>query len=135
MTLKNFIPERLAITGLIVTLSLVIVFHILVISGLIPFQIVWGGRLTDRSQMLAFEAFSIIINLLMLSIIAIRAGLIKLNISRKFINIVLWMMSTLFLLNTIGNIFSNNELEKIIFTPLTLLLFLLTFRLALNKNE
>lgn len=133
MMLKNFIPERIAINGLIITLSLIIIFHFLVITGIIPFKIVWGGRLTDRSQMLAYETASIIINLLMLLVTTIRAGFIKTSINRKFINIILGIMSALFLLNTIGNLLSNNDLERLIFTPLTFILFILTFQLSIKK--
>lgn len=132
--LKSFIPEPIAINGLIITISLVIVFHFLVIAGIVPFDIVWGGRLRDRAQMLAFETASIIINLIMLLIISIRAGFIKTSIKMKFINIMIGIMSVLFLLNTIGNLLSNNDLEKLIFTPLTFILFILTFQLSI-KNE
>jgi hypothetical protein len=106
-----------------------------VIIGVIPFEIVWGGRLADKSQMFAFEIASVIINLFMLAVIAIRASLIKINIGKRFINIVLWLMSALFLLNTIGNLLSNNELEKLLFTPLTFMLLIFSFRLAIGKNN
>lgn len=36
--------------------------------SVIPFEIVWGGRLKDKSQMLAFETASVIINLFMLTV-------------------------------------------------------------------
>ena len=42
------------------------------------------------------------------------------------------LMALLFALNTAGNLLAVNPLEKIIFTPLTLLLALLSFRLVLT---
>jgi hypothetical protein len=42
-------------------------------------------------------------------------------------------MAGLFFLNTIGNLLSNNQLEKILFTPLTTILFVFSLRLAIDK--
>jgi membrane protein DedA with SNARE-associated domain len=46
----------------------------------------------------------------------------------------LWVMFCLFLFNTLGNILSENHLEKIIFTPVTIVLSLLMLVLILKKN-
>jgi hypothetical protein len=134
MMLKSYITERIAINGLCLILSSVIVFHLLVILGVIPFDIVWGGRLKDRSQMVSFELTSILLNLIMLAVVTIKAELIKIPVNKKIIRILLWLMALLFLLNTIGNLLSNNQLEKIIFTPLTFLLSLFSIRLAIGNQ-
>jgi len=132
---KNYLSERLSIYGLLISLSMIIGFHILVITGIIPYQIVWGGRLENFSQMLSFEAVSISLNLLMIAIVAIYANFLKWKINQVAIQIGLWVMFVLFFINTIGNLFSINELEKLIFTPVTLLLSLFSLRLALNKSK
>lgn len=134
MTFNNLITERLATNGILIILSSIIVFHVLVILGVIPFEIVWGGRIKDRSQMISFETASILLNLLMLTAVAISGGLIKIKINPMIIRSILWIMAFLFLLNTIGNLLSNNQLEKILFTPLTLVLLLFSFRLAIIKK-
>lgn len=133
--MKNFISERFAIYGLLISLSLIAGFHLLVISGIIPFQIVWGGRLENSSQMLSFETVSISLNLLMIAIVAIYANLLKWRINQLVIRIGLWAMFILFFINTIGNLFSINELEKLIFTPITLVLSLFSLRLAITKSK
>ena len=133
--MKNFISERFAINGLFTILSLVVIFHLLVMLRIIPFEIVWGGRLQDSSQMLAFETVSVIINLIMLAVVGIKAGFLKTRINRMIIKIALWLMVVLFLVNTIGNLFSNNEFEKLVFTPLTLILLIFSFRLAVSKDK
>jgi len=51
----------------------------------------------------------------------------------KIGRVVMWIMFVLFTANTIGNLFSLNELESIIFTPITLVLALQTLRLALHR--
>ena len=135
MTVKNYLSERLSIYGLLISLSMIIGFHILVITGIIPYQIVWGGRLENFSQMLSFEAVSISLNLLMIAIVAIYANFLKWKINQVAIQIGLWVMFVLFFINTIGNLFSINEQEKLIFTPATLLLSLFSLRLALNKSK
>jgi hypothetical protein len=126
---------QFALRGLLTILSLVVVFHFLVLLGIIPFEIVWGGRLKDRSQMPVFETVSILLNLVMLTIVGIKAGLLKVNVNRMIINIALWLMFGLFLLNTIGNLFSNNEFEKMVFTPLTLILSIFSLRTAISKDK
>jgi hypothetical protein len=131
--MKKLLTERTAIYSLLLILSLIVVFHFLVLLGVIPFQVVWGGRLTERAQMMRFEMVSIIVNLLMLAIVALRAGWWKVLISPVIIRVALWLMCGLFLLNTLGNLFSINKFEKLVFTPLTLILSLCCLRLALGK--
>jgi hypothetical protein len=102
--------------------------------GIIPFEIVWGGRLTDSAQMIQFEIVSITLNLVMLVTVAIRSEHLNVNINKKIITVALWIMVGLFLLNTIGNLLSSNALEKILFTPLTILLAILSWRLAIRAG-
>jgi hypothetical protein len=124
--------KRIATIGLLFILTLVILFHLLVITGVVPFQIVWGGRLKDTSQMLVFETLSILLNGLMLSVVVIQAGLARVSLHRLTLKIAFWLMGALFFVNTIGNLVSLDALEQVVFTPLTLLLALFSFRLAIN---
>ncbi len=71
----------------------------------------------------------------MLQIVLIRAGYFKLKINPVIIKIALWIMAFLFLLNTIGNLFSENDFEKLAFTPLTLILAIFCIRLATTNNS
>lgn len=132
--MNKFISSRVASTGLLLIFSLVILFHVLVLAGVIPFTIVWGGRIQNQEQMISFEFISILINIIMVAVVAIYAGYLNLKINPKIIKVALWMMVVIFLLNTIGNLFSNNEIEKMIFTPLTLLLAIFSLRLAMEKQ-
>ncbi len=130
--LEISIPKEFAINGLLVILSIVVIFHLLVLTSIIPYQIVWGGRLQDASQMMMFETVSIALNLFMLAAVAVHARHIKISISPVVTTVILWIMFVLFLINTVGNLFSNNQLEKIIFTPLTFLLAVFSLRAALK---
>ncbi len=130
--MRQIISERIATIALLTIFSLTILFHILIIMGVIPFDIVWGGRLESREQMISFEITSIFLVIIMLATVAIYAGYLKIRINAMVIKAALWFMVVLFLINTIGNILSNNEMEKLIFTPVTLLLSLLCLRLAIE---
>lgn len=125
---------RFAQIGMILIFVLTIVFHLLVLTGVIPFEIVWGGRLKSEAQMLPYELVSIAINLIFLFFILTSAGYVRLKISGRFLRIVFWIMFALFLLNTLGNIMSDNTLERIIFTPVTAILSVFSFILARKSN-
>jgi hydrogenase-4 membrane subunit HyfE len=131
----NFIPQRFAATTLIVLFILIIIFHGLALAGIIPYNMLRGGRLQNYEQMLVFETVSIILNVLMLAIVSIHTEVLKIKLSKHVTTVALWIMSILFLMYTFGNLVSKNELEKIIFTPVTLLLTLLCLRLALLKHQ
>ena len=118
--------------GLIIILSAVLVFHFLVLLKVIPYKIVWGGRLKSDTQMYRFEVVSIFTNLIFLAIVFAYSGILLSDISPNIISILLWIMAALFALNTLGNLMSKNKWEKIIFTPLTLLLSVFCLILALH---
>ena len=127
----NFIPKRFAIHLLLLLFTAVMLFHLLVMLGVIPFEIVWAGRLT-REKMIQFESASLLLNGVMLTVIGIYAGYVNLNVNPKILKGALWIMVALFFLNTLGNLYSNNDLEKIIFTPVTMLLTVFCLRLAMD---
>ncbi|HYF02078.1 MAG TPA: hypothetical protein VEC36_01785 [Patescibacteria group bacterium] len=130
--MKKILSESIATKGMLTIFSLTIIFHILVLVGVIPFGIVWGGRLQDRNQMLIFETVSIIINVILLCFVAIQAGMVNIPIRPSVLKKFFWAMCTLFMLNTIGNLFSVNSFEKAFFTPITLLLAVFSWRLAVS---
>lgn len=131
--LKKVISQRLATLGLLTLLLLVIVFHILVLVQVIPYKIVWGGRLENDTQMIRFEGISIALNLIMLALVAIYSGYLKWEINRRWLQVGCWVMVALFSINTVGNLLAINDLERWIFTPLTFLLAVFSFRLAIDK--
>ncbi len=130
--MKNLISMRFSIDALITIFSLVMIFHVLVLLGIIPFEIVWGGRLKSNEEMIPFEITSIALNAVMVIIVMMRAGLLKVKFNPIVFRVAFWCMFVLFLINTIGNIFSNNHWEQVIFTPLTLLLAVFSLRLAIE---
>lgn len=117
---------------LLALLTVVVVFHLLVLAGLIPFEIVWGGRLKSREEMIRFEIVSITLNLFMIFVASHAAGFIQV-LNAKVVKWLLVLMAILFALNTIGNFFAVDPLERWIFTPLTAILSILCI-LILRKR-
>jgi hypothetical protein len=117
---------------MMVLLSGGIVFHFLVLSGAIPYNVVWGGRLENAFQMYVFEAVSLTINLAVIALVGIKAGFIKFYLPERLVTFLLWVLVILFAVNTIGNLFAKTSLETIVFTPLTLISAVLCYRMVIE---
>ncbi len=108
--------------GLVILLSLFLVFHLCILLKVIPYSIVWGGRLKTDTEMYRFETVSILINLVFLLIALAQSPFLIIDLPNTVLTILLWVLAALFLFNTFGNALSKNKLEQIIFTPITVLL-------------
>jgi hypothetical protein len=126
---------QLAARILIFFLSLIVIFHLIVLLQFIPFESVWGGRLKTKQEMYLFESVSIFVNLVFLSIVLTRIKILILNIPFKLIRFCLFLMSALFLLNTLGNLNALSSTETLVFTPITFILFIACLVLALEKKQ
>ena len=131
--MKKIISESAAGKSLLALLSAIMLFHVLVIINVIPYEIIWGGRIRNRRELINLELISIIVNAIMIFVVLIRTGMVGFSISVRWMRLLFWMMSAFFLLNTLGNFVSLNQLEKFIFTPITLFLSFCSLRLALAK--
>ncbi len=129
MNLLLRLPYKFAVNLGLTILCSVMVFHILVLTQIIPYQIVWAGRLNSIDEMQRFETISILINCFIILIIAIKGNYLNFKFSTKIINSLLWLFVILFSLNTIGNLIAKSNFEKIVFTPLTFILAILCFRI------
>lgn len=115
-------------------LSIVILFHIAIIVKIVPYDIAWGGRLQDDSEMFAFEAASLAINLFLGTVLLMKGHYISFRFQKRTINIILWFFFSLFILNTIGNIFAKTTFEKL-FSILTLLFSFLIWAILRTKES
>jgi hypothetical protein len=133
--MKKIISLRNAGSLLLVLLIFLFFFHILVIAGVLPSDIVWGGgtqRMT-RERVITFEFISLIILLLFMLITLLKTGRIKSDNLKLTANLATWIMFVYFLLNAISNFFSEASTEQIVFGPLSVILAFLTLRLAIEK--
>ena len=131
--MKKLISVKLAGNISIVLMVLLIIFHILIMIGIVPYDIVWGGQIKDDVSLMKFEIFGIATSFLFLVIVLVKVDYLKFTKFRKIIKIAVWIMFVFFLLNTVGNLASGVTLEKLIFTPVTIILSVLIFRLAIEK--
>lgn len=112
-------------------LFIMLIFHTLVSSGVIPYNIVWAGKINTAAEMRKLEVGSILVNVFALLIIVLKADYIKHKIPAKLLNAIIWLLAVLFSLNTIGNLFAESGFELYFFTLLTFILAVLCLRIAI----
>ncbi len=111
-------------------LSTIVLFHLLVLFKVISPDMVWGGKLNSYDELFLFEVISLALNISFIFLVRHRARRPESKPGR----IGMWLMFALFALNTLGNLFAESLSEKLIATPLTLILALLSLRLALKEQ-
>ncbi len=119
--------------GLLILLSLFLLLHFSILIKIIPYNLVWGGRLKSDKEMYRFEIFSIVMNSLFVIVILVQGHFFTIDIPKKIITYALWLMTGLFLLNTLGNVTSKNKFEQRLFSPVTILLAIFSLTLALSN--
>ncbi len=102
-----------SINILLVVLVAVILFHVSIIAKIVPYDIAWGGRLQNDTEMYVFEAISILINLFLILVLLMKGNFISFQFKMKTINIILWIFLSLFILNTVANLFAHTNFEKL----------------------
>jgi len=127
--------KQQAIKTMIGLLIAVLLFHLSIITQIIPFTIVWAGKINTVDEMRIFETISILVNLLLLILFLLKGNFIKHKISHKVLNGILWFFLVAFILNTVGNLFAKTMFERWVFTPLTLLSALLIWVIIRNKKN
>jgi hypothetical protein len=120
--------------ALIVLLLLLMVIHVLLLFRVIPYEIVWGGNVKNVSQLYTFEISALAINALFLAIVAIRLDLIGAPRLKRAAGIGMWVIFAYFGMNVIGNLTSGVSWEKMLFAPLSILLALLSLRVATARE-
>lgn len=128
------IPYKKAINILLIILSMVSIFHLLVLTEVIPYNIVWAGKINSVSEMRVFEFVSLTINSVIILVFVIKANYLKWNVPVRFLNGFIWFIFFLFSLNTIGNLFAATNFEKFVFTPMTFILAILCLRIVREKE-
>lgn len=119
--MKKISSARQALKAMILLLSLVICFHLAIITRLIPYTVVWAGKLNSAEQMYRFETVSILINSFLLLVLCLKGKYIKHSVPEVLLNVILWVFVFLFALNTVGNLLAETLFERLVFTPLTLI--------------
>lgn len=132
--MRKFIGVNLAGKILLFFMILLAFFHVLILLKILPSEIVWGGQIREFStNMVTLEIIALFVTLIFTLIIAAKRGYIKVAKFEKLINIGMWIIFAYFILNTIGNLTSAVSIEKLIFTPITILMSFFAYILATDK--
>ena len=131
--MKKIINKQTAIKIMLGLLVVIIIFHLCIIMKFIPYDIAWGGNLTNDNEMYVFEIFSLLINILLSYALMIKGEYVKGLLPLKIVDIFLWVFLVLFGLNTVGNAFAETTFEK--FFSIITLLFALLLWTILRKKE
>ena len=132
--MKKLISQKQAINIMIALLTAVLVFHALVLTGVIPYAIVWAGKINTAAEMRKLEVGSILVNAFAIFILVLKADYVKHSVPVKILNAIIWLLAVLFSLNTIGNLFAKSGFELYFFTPLTFILSVLCLRIVIDKK-
>ena len=130
----NFISNN-AIKIFLALLVAIILFHLSIISKVVPYDITWGGRLQNDTEMYVFETISILINVFLCWILLMKGDLVTYKFPARVINVILWIFFGIFILNTIGNIFAKTFFEKQFALLTALFSVLIWFILKRNRNS
>jgi hypothetical protein len=133
--LKRYISLKLAANVLLVALGALMIFHILVLAGIITPGIVWGGQIETNSQIVMMEIGALVVSALMMLMIAVRVDYINAPKLKDFTQTAMWVIFVFLLLNTAGNLSSGSGTETLIFTPITIILAIMAYRLAMRGEN
>ncbi|MFZ2890501.1 hypothetical protein, partial [Sulfuricurvum sp.] len=65
---------------LVGTHLLSILFHISIVFGIVPYDIVWGGRVHNLQELYIFESISLMMNTVVLFFVSVKIGIITVSI-------------------------------------------------------
>ena len=136
--MKNIVSFNLAVQLSVIIFSLLSLFHLTVIIGIIffdlaPIKLLWGGKIKTIDELLKFEIISLVVSIFCLIIVLVRSQSL-ISIFIDFSRVTLWLLFFLFILNTIGNLIAESIFEKF-FTLITLILSILCLRMALEPTK
>jgi hypothetical protein len=131
--MKKLLSKKTAGILLIACLIFMMAFHLLVVLKVLPGDIVWGGTL-DENAVIKYELIALIVSAFLLFIASVKAGYINIIILKKIANVLIWLMVVYFAFMIFANLVAQTVTEKVIFIPLSALMFISSLRLALEKS-
>ena len=130
--MKKLLSKKLAGIILICSLIFLMIFHLLVIINILPRDIVWGGTI-DENSVIKYEIIAFLITGFLLFMASVKAGYINNNIIKKIANVFIWFMVVYFAFMIFTNLSAKTFTEKLIFIPISILMFVSSLRLAIKK--
>lgn len=87
--------------------------HLLILFQIVPFIIVWGGRIKSEQTMYLMEGFAFLSMLFLGSVILMKNNIVKPVFTSKTIRRIHLVFALFFIMNTIGNLLAETFIEKI----------------------
>ena len=132
--MKKIMKANLAGKILLSAFGLLLVLHVLIIIQVVPADIVWGGQIeADGSNLMQLEIVAITLTVFFAGIVFAKIRSLQANKSNILITIGMWVVFAYLVLNTLGNFASGVSAETLFFGPLTIVMVLCAFRLAIEK--
>ena len=132
--MKNWISAKPAGNILLTSFGILIIFHVLVLLGIIPADIIWGGQVGSLPlSLLTLEIIALVVTLLFALAVAAKTGYVKAGKFKPVATIGVWIVFAFLILNTLGNLASGVKAESLIFAPITLILAFCALRVAIEK--
>jgi len=134
--MRAWIPRRKAATALLAGLGVLAAFHLIVMLGVLPGTMVWGGRAGGPDgNVVVMELVGLVLTLIFMLVTAVRSERLRAPGLAGAAAVGAWVVFGFFLLSFVGNLASTSALERAIFIPFSALLALLALRVALRKRE
>ena len=115
--------------------GVVVIYQLLIVLGVVPITMAWGGRQDELTPGLRIASLvAMVILFLFAVVIRWRAGLLGSREITIMIRILAWIVTAYMALNTLGNLTSQSMGEKILLTPLTLILLVTCFLVSASKT-
>lgn len=131
--MRKFISFKLAGGILTALMILLTVMHVLILFRVLPYDMVWGGQIKDEASAVPYETGALVVMLIFLAVVAIRVGYVGADRLKRSAAVGMWVVFAYFVLNAVGNFASAVSLENLVFGPVTIVLALLSLRVAIER--
>jgi hypothetical protein len=135
--MKNFIlniPMFLAFGCLFFLNSIIVFYHICVLMQYIPYTLIYGGKIQSLEEMYIHEVFSLLVNILILSIIYVKKKFIIENKKNSLLNLMVYGLCVIFMFVSIYNLIAINLVEILIAVPYTFISVVMCWRINLPDD-
>jgi len=134
--LSNQPIARFAAQAASILFGVVIILQLLLAAGILPITMAWGGRQDSLTVGLRIASLASAVVLGLLAyVIRRRAGLAGALPIPMAIKVLSWVTTAFLALNTLGNLTSTSRGEKLLFSPITILLTVACLLVSLSRTE
>lgn len=108
--------------------------QLLLAAGILPVSMFWGGRLTELTPALRIGSLVAVVVLgFFIYIIRYRAGLVGAVPTPTWVRVSAWIVTGYMAVNMLGNLASVSNVERFLFSPITLVLTVASLLIAASR--